>query len=55
MTKNRVQFQKSMSLSQFVAAYGTEAQCQEALFAWHWPKGFVCPRCGQSGGHRSCQ
>lgn len=51
MAKNRVQFQKSMSLSQFMSAYGTEAQCQEALFGWRWPKGFVCPACGQPGGH----
>jgi hypothetical protein len=51
MAKNRVQFQKSMSLRQFMDAYGSEAQCQEALLAWRWPQGFVCPACGEAGGH----
>lgn len=46
MSKNRVQFQKGMSLTTFMAHYGTEEQCQQALFAWRWPRGFVCPSCG---------
>lgn len=50
MPKNRVQFQKAMSLSQFMSLYGSETQCQSALFAWRWPKGFVCPVCGEPGG-----
>lgn len=49
MSKNRVQFQKGMSLSDFLAQYGTEAQCEQALFGWRWPEGFVCPECGHSG------
>jgi len=48
MSKNRVQFQKRMSLSGFMAQYGTEEQCQQALFAWRWPQGFVCPSCGHT-------
>ena len=51
MAKNRVQFQKAMSLRQFMDVYGSEVQCQQALFAWRWPQGFVCPACGQAGGH----
>jgi transposase-like protein len=51
MPKNRVQFQKGMSLGQFMSQYGTEAQCQQALFSWRWPKGFVCPACAEAGGH----
>ena len=51
MPKNRVQFQKAMSLSQFMSQYGSEAQCQQALFSWRWPQGFVCPSCAESGGH----
>jgi transposase-like protein len=49
MSKNAVQFQKGMSLSEFLAQYGTVAQCEEALLAWRWPEGFVCPECGHTG------
>ena len=49
MPKNQVQFQRGMSLSDFLAGYGTEAQCEQALLAWRWPKGFVCPQCGSAG------
>lgn len=49
MSKNKVQFQKGMSLSDFLALYGTEVQCEQALFAWRWPQGFVCPECGYDG------
>ena len=48
MPKNRVQFQRSMSLADFVTRYGTEQQCQQALFGWRWPKGFTCPCCGHN-------
>ena len=41
MSKNKVQFQKGMSLSDFLALYGTEVQCEQALFAWRWPHGFI--------------
>jgi transposase-like protein len=46
MARNMVQFQKGMSLSEFHKRYGSEAQCEAALVAWRWPKGFVCPHCG---------
>lgn len=49
MSRNKVQFQKGISLSDFLALYGTEAQCEQALFAWRWPQGFVCPECGHEG------
>lgn len=45
MARNKVQFQKGYSLSEFIQAYGTEEQCFEALFQWRWPKGFRCPFC----------
>lgn len=51
MAKNRVQFQKGLSLFAFQETYGTSAQCVAALFAWRWPAGFVCPACGQSAGY----
>jgi transposase-like protein len=51
MAHNTVQFQKGLSERQFGELYGSEDRCRAALFAWRWPKGFVCPRCG--GEHRS--
>ena len=45
MAINQIQFQKGMSLSEFMARYGSEAQCQSALFAWRWAEGFRCPAC----------
>jgi transposase-like protein len=49
MAKNQVQFQRGLSLPQFLKHYGTEEQCQNALFNWRWPSGFVCPECGHTG------
>ena len=49
MPRSKVQFQKGMSLVDFLARYGTEAQCAQALYAWRWPDGFVCPGCGYTG------
>jgi ribosomal protein L37AE/L43A len=46
MPMNRVQFQPGLSLAGFLKSYGTEAQCEEALFAARWPRGFRCPDCG---------
>ncbi len=46
MARNRVQFQKGLSLAEFHERYGTEERCQDALMAMRWPDGFVCPRCG---------
>lgn len=49
MAKNRVQFQRGLSLPRFLAAYGSDAQCREALQRWRWPNGFACPNCGHAG------
>lgn len=46
MARNKVQFQKGMSLKAFLESYGTEAQCSKALYQWRWPEGFQCPQCG---------
>ena len=46
MAQNRIQFQKGLSLKQFLSDYGTEEQCEQALEGWRWPNGFVCPNCG---------
>ncbi len=45
MAQNKVQFQKSISFSQFLKDYGTEEQCFNALAEWRWPDGFHCPLC----------
>jgi transposase-like protein len=45
MARNPVQLQKGLSLTDFQAKYGTEAQCREAVAKWRWPDGFECPHC----------
>lgn len=52
MARNKVQFQKGMSITEFQKLYGTEEQCYEALYQWRWPEGFRCPLCGHD---KSCQ
>lgn len=46
MARNGIQFQKGLSLREFQALYGNEAQCEAALEKARWPDGFRCPRCG---------
>ena len=46
MAKNKVQFQKGLSLADFEVRYGTEEQCRAAVFGGRWPRGFECPACG---------
>jgi hypothetical protein len=45
MSKNKVQFQKGLSLTDFLKDYGSEEQCFEALVNLRWPNGFECPKC----------
>lgn len=52
MARNKIQFQKGMSLKAFLENYSAEAQCAAALYAWRWPEGFKCPQCGHD---KSCQ
>jgi transposase-like protein len=52
MAKNKIQFQRGLSLAQFLSRYGTEELCQAALFRLRWPRGFQCPQCGHS---KSCR
>ena len=49
MAKNKIQFQRGLSLNQFLSQYGTEQQCHDTLFRLRWPQGFKCPECGYSG------
>jgi len=46
MAKNKVQFQKGLSLQEFLSQYGSEEQCHQSLYQWRWPNGFICPKCG---------
>lgn len=45
MAINEIQFQKGLSLAQFMKEYGTEEQCEAALVKARWHGGFKCPRC----------
>ena len=49
---NKVQFQKGLSMTQFMEQYGTEEQCHAAVVALRWPNGFVCPDCGETHHYR---
>ena len=42
---NPIQFQRGMSLSEFIERFGTENQCAQPVKAARWPGGFRCPRC----------
>jgi transposase-like protein len=48
MAMNRIQFQRGLSLSEFLHTYGTEPQCEAALEKARWPQGFTCPDCHSS-------
>jgi ribosomal protein L37AE/L43A len=52
MAMNQVQFQRGLSMAEFVERYGSEDKCEAALVAARWPSGFACPACG-SGTHGS--
>ena len=45
MSINPIQFQKGLSLAEFLQAYGREEQCEAALTKARWPNGFRCPCC----------
>ena len=46
MAKNKVQFQKSISIHGFISQLGTEEQCRKRLFNMRWPSGYRCDNCG---------
>ena len=45
MAINQVQFQKGLSMVEFMGKYGTQKKCHAALVASRWPEGFRCPSC----------
>ncbi len=44
---NRVQFQKRLSMVEFMNRYGTEEKCHGAVAAQRWSTGFVCLASGE--------
>lgn len=46
MKKNKIQFQKGMSIDEFMYKYGTEDKCKDEIFQLRWSNGFICPNCG---------
>jgi hypothetical protein len=48
MAMNRVQFQKGLSMQEFMDRYGSVEQCEQAVKAWRWPDGFTCPACASA-------
>lgn len=49
---NRIQFQKGISLNQFLNDYGNEEQCETVLENNRWPDGFSCPTCSGTNHFR---
>lgn len=45
MAMNQIQFQSGLSMRDFQLQYGTEEQCESALFASRWPSGWRCSKC----------
>ena len=45
MTMNTVQFQKGLSMAEFLGRYGTQEQCEQAVIDWRWPGGYKCVSC----------
>jgi ribosomal protein L37AE/L43A len=48
MAMNQVQFQRGLSLPEFMQLYGSDDLCEAAVIQSRWPRGFVCPDCGCS-------
>lgn len=48
MEKNKIQFQKGLSLTDLISQYGTDEQCRRKLFDMRWPHGFICPKCSHT-------
>lgn len=45
MAMNKIQFQAGLSMPEFQLQYGTEEQCEAAVFASRWPSGWRCAKC----------
>ncbi len=47
-SKYRIQFQRGLSLPEFLEKFGTREQCEKHLYKQKWRTGFVCPKCGST-------
>lgn len=45
MAQNKVQYQRGLSIPEFIGGYGSVEQCEALVRKWRWPAGFTCPRC----------
>lgn len=52
MKMNKIQFQKGISLNEFLSKYGHEEQCETAVEDARWPDGFQCPKCSGKEHYR---
>lgn len=48
MPINQIQFQRGLSLPEFLKDFGTEQQCEAALAKARWPSGWRCAHCSCS-------
>lgn len=48
MPINQIQFQRGLSLPDFLKEFGTEQQCEDALAKARWPSGWRCAHCSYS-------
>ncbi len=46
MSIYEIQFQKGLSLPDFLHEFGSEDQCEAYIFSMKWPSGFKCSKCG---------
>lgn len=51
MAMNKIQFQRGLSMAEFLEQFGAEEDCETTLTIWRWPDGFACPVCA---GPPSC-
>jgi|LSQX01.1.fsa_nt_gb transposase-like protein len=43
--------QEKISFKDFCEKFCNEEACREYLIRLRWPEGFICPKCGKSGGY----
>ena len=50
MAMNKVQYQRGLSMLEFLDHYGSQEDCETLVRDWGWPEGFICARC-QGSSH----